>query len=388
MTTTTVRSRFAAIAAKIEITPGSDSIAGSPAAADYVLGSIEWDFDPQTIPNDEFTGSLDRAPGIVGGLRPRLRMRVPLRGSGSAATAPDWGKLMRACGSSETVQASAVGAPTAAAAGTITTVTGAALFGTTPNQYRGLPLLVSGDQTFTSAIIAYSASRVFSLGEARASALTVSSLLQIPANVLYAPTSDESVYRTCTIYAWADGYHWRFGGGSGTWSLELTTGGLGFLVFEFRAQILSKTLSALPTGWNTVIRPTAPRFVQGRSQLNFATARCSSMTFNAGVTVTLPDNPESLEGYDPGVPVLRDSGGSIDPLSDTALGTALYDNFRAGTNMPLFAVIGSTPGNRFIATAPAIRAQNNRYRDREGLMSSEIPFSCDGADSGLFLACY
>ena len=388
MTTTAVRSRFAAFAAKIETTPGVDVIAGSPSASDYVLGSIEWDFDPQAIPNNEFTGSLDQAPGIVGGLRPRLRMRVPLRGSGVAATAPEWGKLLRCCASSETVQAAAVGAPTAATAGTTTSVTAQTPFGTTANQYRGLPLAVSGDQTFLSAIIGYTAGRLISLGETRTAALTVSSLLQIPANVLYAPTSDESVYKTATIYAWADGYHWRFVGGSGTWSLEMETGGLGFLVFEFRAQILSKTLSALPTGWNTTIRPTPPRFVNGRCQLNLALARPRRLIFNAGVNTVLPDNPEALEGYDPGVPVLRASGGSIDPLLDTSQGTALYDNFRAGTNMPLFANLGSTPGNRFTITAPSIRAQNKRYQDRDGLMAAEIPFACDGADSGLYLACH
>jgi hypothetical protein len=54
--------------------------------------------------------------------------------------------------------------------------------------------------------------------------------------------------------------HWR----GRTWSLELSTGGIGFLVFELRAQMLDKAAAALPTGWNTAIRPTPPRFVGGR----------------------------------------------------------------------------------------------------------------------------
>jgi len=384
MTITTIRSRFAAFAAKHEVTPGLDSIDGSPVAADYVLGDIEWDFDPQVLENPEFTGSLDRAPSIIGGLRPRLRMRVPLRNNGSNPNGPpEWGKLIRCCAYSETIQAT--GLTGSATAGTTTTATAPVAYAATANLYRGLPLSVSGDQIFNTAIIGYTAGRVMTFGETRAVALTTSSSLNIGPNVLYAPTSDESVYKTATIYAWADGYHWRFVGGSGTWSIELTTGGIGYLVFEFRAQILSKTLSALPTGWNTTIRPTPPRFVGGRAQLNYATARCRSITFNAGLTVTLPDNPEAAEGYDPGVPVERASGGSIDPLEDTTLGTALYDNFRAGTNMPLFARVGNTPGNRFTITAPSIRAQNMRNRDRDGLMANEIPFACDGADSGLYL---
>lgn len=383
-----VRMRNAAVAAKIETTPGSDAIAGSPAAADWLSADIEVDFDPVIVENPELTGTLDRAPSIVGGLRPRLRLRVPLRGSGAAATAPDWGKLMRCCTYSEAVQAAAVGAPTAATAGTTTTVTAAAPFGTTANQYRGLPLVVSGDQSFTTGIIGYTAGRVISFGEARSAALTVSSLLQIPANVLYAPTSDEAVFKSATLYFYADGYNWRFGGCQGTWSLELSTGGIGTLTFELRGQMLAMTSAALPTGWNTAIRPTPPRFVNGRCQLNYATARSRRLMFDAGVEIVLPDNPEAVEGYDPAVPIARDSRGSIDPLMDTSLATTLYDNFRAGTPMPLIAVVGGTAGNRFLVTAPAARATGLRPGARDGLGQHDIAFQMDGADSDLFLAAF
>ena len=118
MTLSLIRMRNAAVAAKIETTPGTDVIAGSPVTADFIAADIEVDFDPVIVENPELTGTLDRAPGIVGGLRPRLRLRIPLRGSGAAGTAPDWGKLMRCCTYSETVQAAAVGVPTAATAGT------------------------------------------------------------------------------------------------------------------------------------------------------------------------------------------------------------------------------------------------------------------------------
>jgi len=383
-----VRMRNAAVAAKIETTPGLDAIAGSPAAADFLAADIEVDFDPVVVENPELTGTLDRAPSIVGGLRPRLRLRIPLRGSGIAATAPEWGKLMRCCTYSETVQAAPVGAPTVAVAGTTTTVTASALFGMIPNQYRGLPLAVSGDQSFITGIIGYTAGRVISFGEARSSALTLSSLLQIPVNVLYAPTSDESVYKSATVYFYADGFNWRFGGCQGTWSLELTTGGIGYLTFELRGQMLAMTGAGVPTGWNTAIRPTAPRFVNGRAQLNYATARCRRIMFDAGVEVTQPDNPEAVEGYDPAVPIARDSKGSIDPLMDTSLGTSLYDNFRAGTPMPLIAIIGSTAGNRFLVTAPAAKATGLRPGARDGSGQHDIAFQLDGADSVLFLTAF
>ncbi len=119
-----VRMRFAAVAAKVETTPGTDAIATTPAATDWIAADCEVEFDPVTVENPELTGTLDKAPAIVGGLRPRIRLRVPLRGSGTAGTAPEWGKLLRCCTYQETITATAVGAPTAAAAGTTITYQG------------------------------------------------------------------------------------------------------------------------------------------------------------------------------------------------------------------------------------------------------------------------
>lgn len=388
MSTQLVRMKFAAAAAKVETTPGTDAIAGTPSASDWIAGDFEADLDPQILENPELTGALDRAPAIVGGLRPRIRMRVPLRGSGTAGTAPDWATLMKCCAYKQTDTAAAVGAPTAAASGTTTTVTAATPFGTTANQYRGMPLLVTGDQTFTGGIIGYTTGRVISLGEARSSALTVSSLLQIPINNLFGPTSDEAVYKTATIYFYADGFQWRFGGAVGTWSLELTSGGIGYLTFDLRAQMLAYSATAVPTGWNTVIRPTPPTWKAGRMQFNYATARVRRLMLDAGVSAVLPDNPEAVEAYDPAVPIDRQSGGSLDPLMDTSLSVAQYDNFKAGTNMPILAVIGSTAGNRFLATVPSARATGFRPGNRDGLGQHDIAFRADGADAGLFLCAF
>ena len=381
-----VRMRFAAVAARIETTGGVDAIGGTPTAADWLAADCEIDFDPVTVENPELTGSLDRSPAIVGGLRPRIRLRIPLRGSGSAATAPEWGRLLRCCTMAEGITAAAIGAPTAATAGTTTTLTLATPFAATAQLYRGMPLLLTGDRTLTTGITDYTASRVVTLGETMATAGTVTTLGQIPPHVLYSPTSDEAVYRTATIYFYADGLRWRFTGAVGTWSLELSTGGIGVLVFELRAQLLDKALAALPTGWNTTIRPTPPRFVGGRCQLNQRLAQARRVMLEAGVTVTLPDNPEATEGYDPAVPVERDARGSIDPLMNTTTAVALFNAFRQGTAMSLMAILGVTAGNRFCVIAPAAKATGLRPGDRDGLGQFDITFQLDGADSPLFLA--
>jgi hypothetical protein len=381
-----VRMRFAAVAARIETTGGVDAIGGTPTNADWLAADCEIDFDPVVVENPELTGSLDRSPGIVGGLRPRIRLRIPLRGSGTAATAPEWGRLLRCSTMAEGITAAAIGAPTAATAGTTTTLTLATPFAATAQLYRGMPLLISGDRTLTTGITDYTAARVATLGETMATAGTVTTLGQIPPHVLYSPNSDEAVYRTATLYFYADGLRWRFTGAVGTWSLELSTGGIGFLVFELRAQMLDKAAAALPTGWNTAIRPTPPRFVGGRCQLNQQVARARRVMLEAGVSVTMPDNPEATEGYDPAVPVERDARGSIDPLMNTTTAVALFNAFRQGTAMSLMAILGVTAGNRFCVIAPAAKATGMRLGERDGLGQLDIAFQLDGADSPLFLA--
>jgi hypothetical protein len=392
MSTNLVRLRNAAVAVKIEVTPGTDAIAGTPANVDWIGADCQVQFDQSAVPNSEMTGSLDRAPAIVGGLRPRLRLTMPLRGSGTAGTAPEWGRLMQCATMQETLTAAAVpAAPLALTAGGASAVTLGATFGTTAQQYRGMPLAlgaITSDQPALSAISDYTTGRVATLIHTVSTSFTTTQTAQIPINQRYSPTSDETVFKTCTIYFFADGMRWRFTGCLGTWSLDLTTGGIGQLSFDLVGTFLDYSATALPTGWNTVIRPTAPRFVAGACRMNGAIARVRALSVQAGVATVLPENPEATEGYDPAVPVERDVSGSLDPLMDTTVSVSRFNNFRNGTNMILGAILGSTPGNRFAIVLPSIRATAMNPGDRGSLGVDSIGFQADGADSPAFLTAF
>lgn len=392
MSTALVRMKFAAVAVKIETTVGTDVIGGTPALADWIGSECEIQFNPDVIEIPEYNGSLDKTAAQIGGLKPNIRLRMPLRGSGTAGTAPEWGKLMRACTFAETTTAAAVGAPTAAASGTTTTVTAASPFAATVDLYRGMPLLITGDQTGTTGIVDYTAGRVITVGDTR-TAMTTSTTLQVPINVLYGPSSDESVYKTVTVYFYADGLLWTFTGAMGTVTLELTAGGIGFLNFELRAQYGAKSATSLPatgaagalTAANTRIATVPPRWVAGRSQLNKALAQMKTLSIAAGVNTILPDDPESTEGYGPAVAIERDTSGSLDPYMNTANSTTLMTAFRAGTVMSLMAVIGSTAGNRMLAMVPRAKVTAMDPGNREGLGTHGMQFQADGADCGFYL---
>jgi hypothetical protein len=135
-----------------------------------------------------------------------------------------------------------------------------------------------------------------------------------------------------------------------------------------------------------VLRPTPPRFVGGKCQLNKALAQVRTLTINAGVNVILPDDPESAEGYGAALPIERDVAGNLDPYMNTTNSVALFNAFRAGTPMSLMAIIGSTPGNRFVAIVPNAKAIGMDPGARDGLGQHGIGFQGDGADSAFYLA--
>jgi hypothetical protein len=386
-----VRDRFSAVAVKIETTSGTDAFGGStPAADDWFGGTCEVAWDQSVTPNNEFTGSLDNAPGIVGGLRANVTLTAVLRGSGLPGTAPNFARLLRCATMQETVTAASIGAPTAATAGTATSATLAAPFAATAQLYRGMPMLVTGTgRTGRDAVVDYTAGRVASLGRTFTPPLGTTDSFQIPAHVLYAPTSDDTVYKTATIYLFKDGLRWRLTGFVGTATITLTTGGIGQIQFQGVAQLAADPDTvALPAGALSIVRPTPPRFVDGLCQLNRQTAQVRTLTLNLGVSTILPDNPEAPEGYDPAMPVSRAIGGSLDPYMTASTYVSLFNNFRQGVGMPLQAVIGSTPGNRFALTVPVARATQNNPGNRDGLSTNQISYAADGADSGGYLACF
>lgn len=388
MTTSLIRMRNAALAVKAESTAGTDSISGSPASGDWVQGDVTINLNPMVGAVPGFTGSLDSEADTVGGFKPTVTITVPFRGSGTAGTPPALGTLLKACTMALTQTASAVGAPTAAASGTTTTVTAASPFGTTADAYNGMPLLVTGDQTFTTGIVDYTSGRAITMGETRSSGLTTSSLLQVPVNDLYKPSSDESVFITVSMYCYYDGILYKLVGAQGTWSLTLTAGEFGVFTFTMMAQLLeAPSNTSLPSGAATALtaQPAPPRWVAGKSQLNKKTARTNALRVDFGVSQVLPDNPEATYGFDPAVPISRKISGSLSPYIDTATNTALFTAMAANTDVSLMAILGSTAGNRLLVMLPTVRLLDLSPGNRGGLGEFPIPFNANGPDVGCYV---
>lgn len=388
--TATVRTRLKRVAFKVESTPGVDSIGGTPAAADYVTCQASFRIIQDSTPNPVETGSYDDAAPIPGGMRAEIMLTIPMAGSGAAGTAPEWGKLLRACRMEEVVTAAAIGAPTAATAGTANTVTAAAPFAATAQLYRFMPLLITGNPAAGAQdiVLDYTVGRVITLARTYSPVLSTSSLLQIPVNVLYRPVSDESLEVGFTCYAYADGLRHKILGCKGSWAVGLVAGRPASIVMRLTGIVSAyNEAAATPAGFVPVTRQ-APRWAGGVSQLNRAALQCESLNFDMGVRTYYPENPEAAEGFD--VPIITGAGGRItaNPFSHTTNTPTRTSAFRAGTPMPVAAIWGSVAGNRFAICSPSAQVVDLQPAERAELGVDAIVLQPDTADASIGLACF
>ena len=386
-----IRRRQIVAAVKIETTPGVDAFGGATpsAASDFLKTDIEIAFNQQQIDNPEQTGSLDKSAPIPGGTKVQLTMTFPLRGSGVAGTAPRWGRLMQACAYQE-VNSAAIAA-SAATAGTTSSVTLGAGYSATLQVYRGMPAVLTGNPAAATPtlITDYAAGKVAKLAQLFGTALSASTLVAIPANTLYAPTSDLTVVKNATVLVYTDGIAWLITGCAGTWSLDLTAGGTGMLKFVLSGQYNGPVAASAPAGIvfdSPTLQP--PIWRGGISRMGGVLARASKLSVEGGCTPFEPENPEAVEGFDPSIITGRDSKGTIDPLMSVTDTIARMASFKGGAQTPLAAALGSMPGNSFGITIPAAQYTGITPQNRSDLMAESVAFDCNGSDAGLFLAAY
>lgn len=101
----TVQSKLVAknavLAVKIQSTPGTFD-APTPATDAVKTEEVTIGFQPNLITTNEFSASLDGNSPLVGGMKCTLSFPLYVKGSGVPGTAPEWGKVLRVCGFSET----------------------------------------------------------------------------------------------------------------------------------------------------------------------------------------------------------------------------------------------------------------------------------------------
>jgi hypothetical protein len=122
--------------------------------------------------------------------------------------------------------------------------------------------------------------------------------------------------------------------------------------------------------------------------INSVDAAGQTMSIDPGNNLVMPDNPNSLESFDPAIITARQCRGNINP-KETLVGTRdAMGDFRASTKRPLHAQLGSVVGNRIGITVPSALYLNHSPTDTNGYVTVDVPFHATGQDAGYMITVY
>ncbi len=380
-----LRPRNSALTFKLEAVEG---VPENPSAAtDAVLAeNIRLSFPTQLVETNEVTGSLDSRSPIVGGVRATASFDVYIKGSGVAATPPEYGDLLKVCGFAEQITAAAVpAAPEACAAGgsAFLAVLGASA-SAVAQTYRGMPILFTGAVAGTSFITDYTAAKQATLADTMAAAIVATTNYQIPANVLYRPAS--AAIPSGTLGFHLDGVKYTLAGCRGSARLALPAGQAPKLSFELSGFFVTKIDAAVPGAVYDSTRP--PIFKGGVMSIGRLAAALASVEMDLGNALTNPANPNAAVGFDAAVITARRISGTMDPLATLVATRDLIADLRSGTQRIIHGRMGAVAGNRVGLTVPQGFFSTVDPGDRDGLATDQVQFRATGEDAGLFLCLY
>lgn len=357
---------------KAESTYATDS---SPAGTDALqVRSIDvTPLEADVVNRELIRPWLGNSDQLLANQRVLINFQIELTGSGTAATAPRFGSLLKACGMAETTTGSAVtGSAVAGSAGSITLAAGASA---TDDAYVGMIIsITSGTGSGSSGVITdYVGSTKVATVQATTTAFTpgASSGYSIAANVGYKPVS--SGFSSVTIYYNNDGVLHKATGCRGTFSLNAAVGEIPTIDFEFTGIYNAPTDTAAP----------ATTYTAQANPLIFKPGNSSTFSFlgYAGCLQSLSlDMANEL--------VYRELVGCTKEIMITnrapagecmieAVSIATKDYFAIAnddTTGVLSLLHGTAAGNRVTLVAPKVDISNPSYGDQDGVQMLNLPY--------------
>jgi hypothetical protein len=239
-------SRKRLILAKTESPYGTDA---SPDGTDAILVR---DLSITPLQSDVVDRELIRpylgaSEQLLANTRVEVTFQVEMAGSGTGGTAPAFGRVVQACGFSQTITAAAItGTAQAGAAGSITLASGSSA---TTNVYVGMVITITGGtgEGQSGVITAYNGSTKVATVQKTTATFTPNgtSVYSIAANVGYKPVSE--TFSSVTIFYNIDGVLHKVTGCRGTFTLNGAVGEIPTISFTMTGIYNPPTDTAAPS---------------------------------------------------------------------------------------------------------------------------------------------
>lgn len=333
--------RLQQIGLKLE---GTEGTAETPAAADADLLVYDVDFQPE-IERNERTPSrryLDPLPSVPGKQTGRVSFSVELKGSGSVATAPSWGKALKACKMQEAVVSTiAIGAVAGGPFRPGEVITGGTSEGT------GLVVDRIADGTTTIPYVVLSG--VLESGEE-----LTGSVSGATADTSGAPTAAQGFNwrpvstgdQSCTISFWHDGLLHKLFGARGTVKGSCKNGGIAMLRFEFTGVYDATTDVAMPDPTHEATVPIS--FLDVQAYLDTIQPIFATLDFDLGNALTPRESANAAKGILSVRVTGRKPTVTLDPETLLVAEFDFFGKYQAATTSYLRAQIDSVAGKKIV----------------------------------------
>ncbi|MBI4972897.1 MAG: hypothetical protein HZC16_03665 [Candidatus Omnitrophica bacterium] len=362
------------LAAKIEV---SEGVAEAPAAADarLLVYNPKVSFDIAMFERNPARQSFSNI-GKLPGKRPAgLSFRLELRGSGLAVTAPEWVKLLQACGFGvNQLKSMNIGAITNGPFQHGETITG----GTSGAEGRVVINTANGSANiyFVSISGTFESGETIIGGTSTATAIT-SSVPTIVGNE-FKPISDN--IPSLTQGSYEDGVRKLLKGCRGKVKLGFKSGEPVLLDFDFQgveAGVADTAFLANVTYENT--KP--PVFLSALFSVDAYSAKIGEMDIDVGNTLAGRDDVNDPRGILSFAITGRNVIGSFNPEMVSCAAHDFHSRWFSGAEMIVDFTVGSIAGNKFRFYIPRAQYTKVEDEDRDGLQLAKSAFSLNGSVS-------
>lgn len=368
------------ILAKTEATYGTDS---SPAGTDAILVK-ELEITPieaDVVSRDLIRPYLGNSDQLLANTRVSITFQVELAGSGTAATAPRFSSLLKACGMAETTTAAAItGTAQAGSAGSITL---AAASSATDDIYNGMIITITGGTGSggVGVITDYVGSTKVATVQKSTATFTpgASSTYSIAANVGYKPVS--ASFDSASIYFNNDGVLHIITGARGTFVLNAEVGEIPTIEFTMLGIYNAPTDTAAPA--TTYTNQATPLIFKAGNTTAFSILGYSGCLMSLELDMANETVYRELVGCDKSVIITnRAVEGTCMIEAPTIAQKDFFTVANDDTTGILTMLHGTTAGNRVTLLAPKVDIGNPSYEDSDGIQMLSLPFAAIPTSAG------
>lgn len=333
------------------------------------------------------TGSIDASDPVIGGGNMKFPLKTWVTGAGTAGTAPDWGKLLRACACQQVLTAAAV-TGTAQAGDTDQITLAASGSSSTDDAYVGMPVELTGGtgDGQTRVITAYNGTtkvaKIYPDWDEGDEADETSEY-SIAANARYTPITDGQ--ENITIHQYlrnsATGGQAKKRRGldqMGNFQLALKPGNFMELNFDCQGVLAALPADVSDPGDPVLTGPDPAPYLNALTYLGGAKVQFNDFSLNGNNGVQQDDDPDAAYGYAAAEVTTRSITGSITPPMVLAATRDAFSDWVGSVSRPLLMLWGPASGKRALLYIPALRYTDNTPGSTNGRETEALQFQISG----------